>query len=74
VFSSLKKKDSENNLLFVRFCDDSIEQSGLFSVHNLCFVEAAEEEEEAEEKQQQEEADREFHCNNGFMAPSIFCV
>jgi hypothetical protein len=46
VFSSLKKKNSENNLLFVRFCDDSIEQSGLFSVHNLCFVEAEEEQEE----------------------------
>jgi hypothetical protein len=35
--------------LFVRFCDDSIEESGLFSVHNFCFVEAEEEEEEEEE-------------------------
>jgi hypothetical protein len=34
--------------LFVRFCDDSIEESGLFSVHNFCFVEAEEEEEEEE--------------------------
>jgi len=49
VFSSLQKKNSENNLSFVRFCDDSIEESGLFSVHNLCFVEAEEEEEEEEE-------------------------
>jgi hypothetical protein len=46
VFSSLQKKNSENNLLFVRFCDDSIEESGLFSMHNFCFVEAEEEEEE----------------------------
>jgi hypothetical protein len=49
VFSSLQKKNSENNLLFVRFCDDSIEKSGLFSEHNLCFVEAEEVEEEEEE-------------------------
>ncbi len=46
-FSSLQKKNSENNLLFVRFCDDSSEESGLFSVHNLCFVEVEEEEQEA---------------------------
>jgi hypothetical protein len=44
----LHKKNSENNLLFVRFCDDSSEESGLFSVHNLCFVEVEEEEEEEE--------------------------
>ncbi len=62
--------------MFVRFCDDSIEESGLFSVHNFCFVEAEEEEQQqqAEEKQEEEEADREFHSNNGFMAPSNFCV